>query len=84
MPADFFFSPPGAAAPSGEPKRPTNAYMTFAGEVRETVKEANPGASMGELSKLLGEKWKGISEERKANYQAKARRDRAEIAPRWC
>ena len=61
-----------ARAASGEPKRPTNAYMTFAGEVRETVKEANPGASMGELSKLLGEKWKGMSDEEKLPYTSKA------------
>ena len=39
------------------------------------VKQENPAASLGEISKILGEKWKGISDERRANYQRQVPRD---------
>jgi mevalonate pyrophosphate decarboxylase len=38
----------------------------------------NPEASFGEVGKILAEKWKGISEERRENYKAKAAELKAE------
>ena len=38
----------------------------------------NPNAPFGEITKILGEKWRGISDERKANYVAKAAQLKAE------
>lgn len=36
------------------------------------MKAENPGASFGELNKIMGEKWKTISDERKAKYVEQA------------
>ena len=42
-----------ARAASGEPKRPVNAYMLFAGAHRAAVKEENPSLTLGGLGKPL-------------------------------
>lgn len=41
------------------------AYMFFCKENRETLKQENPEVSFGELGKLLGSKWSGMSENEK-------------------
>ena len=43
-----------ARASSGEPKRPVNVYMLFAGAHRAAVKEENPSLTLGELGKPAG------------------------------
>jgi hypothetical protein len=47
------------------PKRPLSAYMFFSQDWRERVKTENPNASFGEIGKLLGAKWKELSDEEK-------------------
>jgi hypothetical protein len=37
------------------------------------VKSDNPGAGFAEISKLMGEKWKSMSAEDKAPYEAQAK-----------
>ncbi|QIW95722.1 hypothetical protein AMS68_001240 [Peltaster fructicola] len=59
-----------------QPKRGLSAYMFFANEQREKVREDNPGIKFGEVGKLLGEKWKALSEKQKAPYEAKAATDK--------
>ena len=54
-----------------------NAYMLFS-EQRASFKEANPDASVGELSKLMGEQWKEMNEEAKKPYNDKAESLKAE------
>lgn len=39
-----------------------SAYMLWLGEVREQIKQENPGISVTELSKVAGEKWKQIED----------------------
>jgi len=39
------------------PKRPLSSYMIFTQEKRETVLKQNPGASITEISKILGKEW---------------------------
>ena len=56
-----------------ELKRPMTAFLLYSQAKRDKVRAENPEASMGEVSKILGEKWKGISDERRANYVAKAK-----------
>jgi len=51
------------------PKRPLSAYLLWANENREAVKEENPDAAMTDLSKILGDKWKALSEGAKKKYQ---------------
>ncbi|CAO3695849.1 unnamed protein product [Rhizopus microsporus] len=47
------------------PKRGLSAYMFFSQDNREVVKKENPNASFGEIGKLLGEKWKNMTDEQK-------------------
>ena len=44
------------------PKRPMSAYMLWLNEIREQIKQENPGISVTELSKVAGEKWKKIDD----------------------
>ena len=46
--------------------------MLFTGEQRAGFKEAHPSASVGELSKLMGAKWKAMAESEKQPYTSKA------------
>ncbi len=54
----------------GEKKpRKLNAYMVFAMEVRESVKKNHPTASIIEIAKKIGEKWRAMSNTEKAKYK---------------
>eukprot|EP00741_Cyanophora_paradoxa_P014565 tig00020806_g14045.t1 len=66
-----------AAKDPNAPKKPTNAYNYFSADKRESIKAENPGASFGEIGKLTGDKWKGMTAEEKAPYEAKAAADKA-------
>ncbi|KMU85076.1 non-histone chromosomal protein 6 [Coccidioides immitis H538.4] len=57
------------------PKRGLSAYMFFAKEQRENVREENPGISFGQVGKLLGERWKALSDKQRAPYEEKAAAD---------
>ncbi|KAI9734504.1 MAG: Non-histone chromosomal protein 6 [Cirrosporium novae-zelandiae] len=58
------------------PKRGLSAYMFFANEQRETVREENPGISFGQVGKMLGERWKALNEKQRGPYEAKAAADK--------
>ncbi|KAF2457904.1 non-histone chromosomal protein 6 [Lineolata rhizophorae] len=58
------------------PKRGLSAYMFFANEQREKVREDNPGIKFGDVGKILGEKWKALSDKQRAPYEAKAAADK--------
>jgi len=58
------------------PKKAQSAYMIFCNENRPIVKEENPDAKFGEMGKLLGAKWKELSEEGKKPYNDKAELDK--------
>jgi hypothetical protein len=58
------------------PKRGLSAYMFFANDQRDKVREDNPGIKFGEVGKLLGEKWKALSEKQRTPYEAKAATDK--------
>jgi hypothetical protein len=59
-----------------QPKRGLSAYMFFANEQRDKVREDNPGIKFGEVGKKLGEQWKSLSEKDKEPYDAKAKADK--------
>ncbi|MCJ1357145.1 MAG: Non-histone chromosomal protein 6 [Icmadophila ericetorum] len=59
------------------PKRGLSAYMFFANEQRDNVREENPGISFGQVGKVLGEKWKALSTKQREPYEAKAKQDKA-------
>jgi len=58
------------------PKRGQSSFMVFSNAVRSKVKEENPEASFGQLGKLIGEKFKALSSEERAKYDALAKKDK--------
>jgi len=58
------------------PKRGLSAYMFFANDNREKVREENPGIKFGEVGKILGEKWKELTDKEKVPYDKKAQQDK--------
>eukprot|EP00614_Pseudopedinella_elastica_P010327 CAMPEP_0172600760 /NCGR_PEP_ID=MMETSP1068-20121228/20916_1 /TAXON_ID=35684 /ORGANISM="Pseudopedinella elastica, Strain CCMP716" /LENGTH=630 /DNA_ID=CAMNT_0013401521 /DNA_START=179 /DNA_END=2071 /DNA_ORIENTATION=- len=58
------------------PKRATTSYFFFAAAERDAYKAANPEATIGDIGKALGAKWKALSDEEKAPYTAKAEADK--------
>ncbi|KAJ9503077.1 Non-histone chromosomal protein 6 [Exophiala xenobiotica] len=58
------------------PKRGLSAYMFFANDQRDTVREENPGISFGQVGKVLGDKWKALSEKQREPYEKKAATDK--------
>ncbi|KAI7874270.1 high mobility group box domain-containing protein [Mucor mucedo] len=58
------------------PKRGLSAYMFFSQASRAQVKEDNPDATFGQIGKLLGEKWKGMTDEDKKPFHEKAEKDK--------
>jgi len=58
------------------PKRGLSAYMFFANEQRENVRAENPGIAFGQVGKVLGERWKALSEKQRGPYEAKAVTDK--------
>ncbi|PLN78934.1 non-histone chromosomal protein 6 [Aspergillus taichungensis] len=58
------------------PKRGLSAYMFFANDNREKVREENPGITFGQVGKMLGDKWKNLSETQRKPYDEKAAADK--------
>jgi hypothetical protein len=56
------------------PKKGLSAYMFFAKETREQIKQSNPEAKFGEIGKLLGEAWKELVD--KSKYEQLAKEDK--------
>ncbi|SAM62229.1 probable NHP6B-nonhistone chromosomal protein [Ustilago bromivora] len=59
------------------PKRPLSAYMFFSQDQRERVKADNPDAGFGDVGRLLGARWKEMSDVEKKPYNDMANRDKA-------
>lgn len=58
------------------PKRGLTAYMFFAIEQREIVRDENPGITFGQVGKLLGQRWKELDEVQRTPYEVKAAEDK--------
>ncbi|KAG2499803.1 hypothetical protein HYH03_002099 [Edaphochlamys debaryana] len=58
------------------PKKPCGAYMWFCKEMREAVKADNPGASVTDIGRRLGELWKEANEEEKRKFHKLADEDK--------
>ena len=57
-----------------------NAFIVFCNEKRAQVKEANPEAKMGEITKILGDEWKKMTDEEKKPYKVKCDAENEERA----
>ncbi|GIL44113.1 hypothetical protein Vafri_1648 [Volvox africanus] len=62
------------------PKKNLTAFMYFSNSNREKVKAENPGIAFGEVGKMLGERWKGMSLDEKAPYEQMAAKDKVRYA----
>ncbi|KDN53631.1 hypothetical protein K437DRAFT_218621, partial [Tilletiaria anomala UBC 951] len=58
-------------------KKPLSAYMYFSQAQREQVKLENPEAGFGDVGRLLGAKWKQMTDDQKRPYVAQADADKA-------
>jgi len=58
------------------PKRGLSAYMFFANDNRDKVREENPGIKFGEVGKILGEKWKELTDKDKKPFEDRAKIDK--------
>ncbi|KAJ0061551.1 hypothetical protein NL108_005726, partial [Boleophthalmus pectinirostris] len=54
------------------PKRPPSAFFIFCSEFRPKVKGENPGLTIGDVAKKLGEMWNSTAAEDKQPYEKKA------------
>jgi len=54
-----------------EPKKAKSAYMFFGDDERKKIKESDPNMQFGDVNKLIGERWKELSDEDKKPYQEK-------------
>ncbi|KAL2867100.1 high-mobility group nucleosome-binding protein [Aspergillus lucknowensis] len=58
------------------PKRGLSAYFFFANENRDKIREDNPGIAFGQVGKMLGEKWRALSDKERKPYEDKAAADK--------
>ncbi|XP_053449146.1 high mobility group protein B3-like [Nycticebus coucang] len=54
------------------PKRPPSGFFLFYSEFRPKIKSTNPGISIGDVAKKLGEMWNNLSDSKKQPYITKA------------
>lgn len=54
------------------PKRPPSAFFLFCADFRNKIKEENPGFTIGDTAKKLGEMWNNYAAEEKQPYEKKA------------
>lgn len=58
------------------PKRPLSTFFLFSQDERPKIKKDNPSLSVADIAKLIGERWRTISEDRKRHYEEKARQEK--------
>ena len=51
--------------PPTPPKRPLVPYMRFCKQVWETIKRDNPDLKMGEIGKMIGQRWHNMADKKK-------------------
>ena len=59
-----------------KPKRAMVAFMYFSIDQRPVMQKKNPTLKIADISKLLGEQWRGMSAAQKAPYDKKAAADK--------
>lgn len=72
---NIYIEAPSNSGEGGSPaklKRPLNSYNLYYKEVFPKKKSEFPNLSGNEISKLVGQEWKTMSEDEKKNYKEKA------------
>ena len=62
---------PAAATAPQKPKKHLSGFLLFSREMRPKVRADDPGISFADMSKRLGELWRGLSDAEKASYSRK-------------
>merc|ERR1711959_689291 len=62
--------------PPYKPKRAMVAFMFYSIEQRPAVQKKNPSLGIADISKVLGQQWRGMSATQKGPYEEKAAKDK--------
>ena len=62
-----------------KPKKATSAFFRFMGERRPVIQQEQPDLKCKDISKLLGNEWRELSEERKMVYKQQYVEEKAEL-----
>jgi len=62
---------------AGAPKMPLNAYVRFMNDRREQLRREHPLRTALEHTKMIGEEWHQLTEERRTPYMESAAKDKA-------
>jgi len=54
--------------PPKPPERPLMPYMRFCKQVWETIKQDNPDLKLGEIGKMIGQRWRNMADEEKQKF----------------
>lgn len=60
-----------------KPKRPITSYMYFTADTRASMTKEFKGMSLGEVNKVVSDKWKAVSDQERALYQKRFEESRA-------
>jgi hypothetical protein len=47
------------------------SYIVFASEIRKNIQKANPEATFGEISRIVGEEWRALAASKKEEFEEK-------------
>uniref|UniRef100_A0A0B7AIS6 Protein polybromo-1 n=1 Tax=Arion vulgaris TaxID=1028688 RepID=A0A0B7AIS6_9EUPU len=61
-------------------RRQPSGYIVFAGEIRKQISQDNPSCSFGDISKIVGTKWRALSKAEKDVFEERARKIAEEMA----
>lgn len=51
-----------------------SGYIVFSGECRKEIQAANPDMSFGDISRLVGLRWRSLPKDEKDRYEARVKK----------
>ena len=55
-------------------KKLITAYILFSADVRKITMDENPGVKFGEISRIVAERWRGMTDADKQQYAERAKK----------
>ncbi|XP_046358124.1 protein polybromo-1-like isoform X2 [Haliotis rufescens] len=55
-------------------RRQPSGYIVFAGEIRKQIQQENPDCSFGDISRIVGTRWRNLEKEDKERFEEKAKK----------
>ncbi|KAL8620376.1 hypothetical protein ACOMHN_013001 [Nucella lapillus] len=65
---------------SASNRRQPSGYIVFAGEIRKQIQNENPESSFGDISRIVGMKWRALTKEEKEVFEERAKKIADEMA----